>query len=226
MHSQRTEFKVFIIYELIYTTTTSCWAVKATPLYASGTRLWKSSGKYFPLFRLIKLFPFFLPLSLYLPNCLFFQILACAMFILLAALSWSKTAHSFASYFPLSCYVTKRRLAGTLLLPDQLPRTEALVRKRTHWFSCSFLLPRSYVLPQLPSLGLSTLYVMLAASLHRVWGKGCICLTRPFYFSVLVPTWCVCWLCLFFSLWWAKQSRKRKIKKRIIWSRVCSLELH
>lgn len=87
---QNSSFTWFINWICI--TTASCWAVKTTLLYVNSIGLWRSSGKHYALFHLIKFLPFFPPLLLYLTNCLFLQILACAILIPLAVLSWRQTA--------------------------------------------------------------------------------------------------------------------------------------
>lgn len=71
------------------------WAVKATLPYVRDIRIWRSLGNIFHYSISLSSFLFFSlsPIPLHLSYCLFYQILACAMFIPLAALSWVKHPH-------------------------------------------------------------------------------------------------------------------------------------
>lgn len=72
------------------------------------------------------LFSFLCPIPLYLSYCLFFQILACDMFIPLVVLSQVKQLRLLPTISFCLANVTKRDfLAGMHLHPDPLPRTEA-----------------------------------------------------------------------------------------------------
>lgn len=166
-------------------------------------RLWRSSGKYFPLFHLIKLLPFFpspFPVSFKLFILYKYLPVLCSSFWLLCP--EVKQPSLLPANSLCLANVTKRRLSCWHAPPPWLAtQNRSIVRKRPHWFRCSFILPCSYTLSQLTSLGLRALYFVLTASLHSVWGEGRICMTHlPFYFSVLVPVPYAYWLCLGFFL--------------------------
>lgn len=177
------------------------------------------------------LFSFFSPAPFVsFKQFIFFQILICAMLISSAVLFWSKKTNKTKqqkknnqqkqpSPLPVISLclanLTKRRLScWHALLPHWLPSTEALIRKTIHWFKYNFMLPWSYELSHLSSLGVRALF-MLTAFLCSAWGAERICLPHlsPISLHCSSPHTHACCFFLGFFLWWDKWSHKRKSQK-------------